>query len=147
MNRRHLLIDRCLAGALTQDEWLELSEMIGKENVVRIQQGDKKLRDALLQVSLDDARDSGNSITMDSIRGRVPSESGMLRFLRKWGLALGIVFLVSVVIAIIPYISFPSAVDGGSGFFSHLGPMQLGIGAVLLLSLGIALWLDHSNRF
>ena len=65
MNRRHLLIDRCLAGALTQDEWLELSEMIGKENVVRIQQGDKKLRDALLQVSLDDARDSGNSITMD----------------------------------------------------------------------------------
>jgi hypothetical protein len=143
MNTERKLIDALLDGSLTQEQWFELSELIGMDTILRIQKGDRRLQKHLASVSLE----ASEILSMSPDISHFTSNNSFIRFFSRWGLLVGSVIFICALIVIIPkVIDQLSAQSGTLGYNAFVSPFQVGIGSVILLCLGIAAWLEWSHR-
>lgn len=143
MNKERELIDALLDGSLTQDQWYELSLLIGMDTIQRIQKGDRLLHKHLASVSLE----SGDILSLPHSISPFHTTSSFVRFFSRWSLQIGAIIFICAVLAIIPNVVDLFISQPGVAFYNAFeSPLQIGIGSVILLCLGIAAWLEWSDR-
>ncbi|MBI2793513.1 MAG: hypothetical protein HYX66_02550 [Ignavibacteria bacterium] len=143
MNRERELIDALLDGSLTQEQWYELSVLIGMDTIQRIQKGDRRLHKYLASVSLE----SGDILSLSRAISPFRSRNIFVDFFSRWSLLIGVIVFFCAVLAIIPKVIDISLAQSGVIVYNAFeSPFQVGIGSVILLCLGIAAWLEWSDR-
>lgn len=143
MKRERELIDGLIGGSLTPDQWHELSLLVGSDTISRIQSGNLKLRQHLSEISLE----SNDALRLEQRVTLLQMPSGFLTILNRWSLPIGIAVFISAVIAVLPMVgnlSIPHLSIQQDALF--VSPFQIGIGIGIGICLGVAAWLEWSDK-